>query len=264
LESLQYIEHRMELCGGSADRIFGRRTLDYIVRRSGGVPRRINALCHNSLLLAYSGGARRVSLAMARDSVAEFDGLVDVAARREPSGWLPSGIRSITPVLGLGLLGVAGFASGHALLNRHPLCNLRSAVARTNVTQAPPAKVAATIDPGIVAVSSAAGHPEPMPSRPAASPPPPSPPPPEMKIISADAAAPVRPVHKSRPFVVVVRGDTLADIALRYMGSAKQVPALMRLNPHITDASFLYPGELVYLPPQSSSTTTTADATDVE
>jgi hypothetical protein len=39
----------------------------------------------------------------------------------------------------------------------------------------------------------------------------------------------------------------------------------MRLNPHITDAARVYPGEIVYLPPSSvTSSSGNADDTDVE
>ena len=85
-----------------------------------------------------------------------------------------------------------------------------------------------------------------------------------MEIISAEAKAPVRPAQMPKRSVVVVPGDTLGGIAMRYLGSSKGVSTLMRLNPNITDASILYPGEVVYLPPQPSAATTTADATDVE
>ncbi len=259
LESLEYIQHRLSLCGGSTDRIFARRVLDYIVRHSGGVPRRINALCHNCLLLAYSDGANRVSMSMARNAVADFDGVGDIAARREPSGWLPHGVRSITPLLGMGLLGAAGFVSGHVLLNRHPRSHQPSMVLRTGLTPGPRDAAAAAIDPEMVASASTPAHAEPEPPHPKL---PVSPP--GMKVISAEAAAPARPVQMPKRSVIVVQGDTLGGIAIRYLGSSKGVSTLMRLNPNITDASVLYPGEVVYLPPQPSAATTTADATDVE
>ncbi len=77
-----------------------------------------------------------------------------------------------------------------------------------------------------------------------------------MDIISAEAApgmapasavktyAPVAAASEPQPqprFVIVTRGDTLGDIALRYTGSA-QVDGLLRLNRKIADAgSTLYP-----------------------
>ena len=258
LESLEYIQHRLKLCGGNSERIFAHRVLDYLVRHSGGVPRRINALCHNSLLLAYSAGAKQVNMSMARNAVADFDGVADIAVRREPSGWLPHGVRSISPLLGIGLLGAAGFASGHAFWSRHPRSHQPPMVVRTSLTQAPRIAAAAATDPEIVAGPSAPEHAQPQPPHPDA---PASPP--AMDIISAEAKAPVRPAPMPKRSVVVVPGDTLGGIAMRYLGSSNAVSTLMRLNPRITDASILYPGEVVYLPPQPAAGTT-ADATDVE
>ncbi len=101
LECREYIEHRLRLCGGSSDRLFARRALDHIVRHSAGVPRRINAFCHNALLLAYSGGAKQVGLPMARAAVADYDAIGEVAetktvrsrtfrlgCRRVPGQWV--------------------------------------------------------------------------------------------------------------------------------------------------------------------------------
>ncbi len=68
-----------------------------------------------------------------------------------------------------------------------------------------------------------------------------------------------------RPFVVVARGDTLGAIALHHLGSFWGVRSLMRLNPHITDAARVYPGEIVYLPSSSVvSSPGNADEPDVE
>ena len=268
LESVEYIRHRLDSCGGHCDDLFPRRVLDYIVRHSGGVPRRINALCHNSLLLAYSDGVKRVAMAMAQDAVADYEGLGGTASPPQHSAWISHGLRSFSPMLGLGLLGVAGFVSGHALLNRHPLCHLRSMVKDTTLAQTHRA-AASTIDPAMATaidpvMANVSSAPEPVP-------PPPRPPldapvaPAETRIVPAEAPASAPPVAQPRRSVIVVRGDTLGNIAIRYLGSARAVSTLMRLNPHIGDASVLYPGEVVHLPPESAATsTTTADANDVE
>ncbi len=279
LESREYIEHRLRLCGGSSDRLFARRALDHLVRHSAGVPRRINAFCHNALLLAYSGGAKQVRLPMARAAVADYDAIGEVTNQnRGPSGWLPQGARSMGPALGLGLLGVAGFITGQAVLQHHPVCHLRSMVAHTApaTTAAAPA---AAIDPGIIVGSTSIEHGEPQPpsaGHSVAQPPstgdsaaqPSSegaslvlPPAAGAAALPVAGMAPVSAVKtyapvvaasetKPRPrFVIVTRGDTLGDIALRYTGSAR-VDRLLRLNRKIADASDLYPGEKIYLPSQ--------------
>lgn len=80
-ETERYIAHRLERVGGSAERLFERRALRAIVRRSGGIPRRVNILCHNALLFAYGRNLPRVTAEAAREAIAEMD-------ERRP-GWLP-------------------------------------------------------------------------------------------------------------------------------------------------------------------------------
>jgi general secretion pathway protein A len=73
VESRRYIEHRLERAGGSLA-MFSATALHYIVRRAQGVPRRMNIVCHNALLLAYAAGATQVTLSMAREAVRELAG----------------------------------------------------------------------------------------------------------------------------------------------------------------------------------------------
>ncbi len=271
LESREYIEHRLRLCGGSSDRLFARRALDHIVRHSNGVPRRINAFCHNALLLAFSSGAKQVRLPMARAAVADYDAIGEVANQsRGPSGWLHQGARPMGPVLGLGLLGVAGFITGQAVLQHHPVCHLRSMVARTAPATSAVAPAAA-IDPGIIVGSTSIEVEEPQPPSEGVSLAEPQPPPGKAPLPAPETApvgavktyAPVAPApqHKPRPpFVIVTRGETLGNIALRYTGSAR-VDSLLRINRKIADAGSVYPGEKIYLPPQSD---TEDNATNVE
>jgi general secretion pathway protein A len=300
LECRDYIQHRLRLCGSNSDTIFARNALDFIVRHGGGVPRRINALCHNSLLLAYSAESKRVTLAMAREAVADYAALSETAnSGRRSARFLErtvQGARSIRPVLGLGLLGIAGFVSGQLEMNHNPVHHLRSWAMPQPV--APPetagvpveeigskieasataAKVSgvkprrdeplSTIDPPGAASEggnetsvikadvlapgesvSAAAAPASKPEKPAAN------------SASASASEP----RSERPFVVVARGDTLGAIAIRRLGSIEGVRSLMRLNPGITDAAHVYPGEIIYLPFSAvASSSPNPDETDLE
>jgi type II secretory pathway predicted ATPase ExeA/LysM repeat protein len=289
LESRDYVEHRLGLCGGSIETIFGRGSLELIVRESAGVPRRINALCHNSLLLAYSGGARRVTLAMARNAAADYDHFGrDAQPQRAAAGWFRLSTRSMAQVIGLAAVGIAGFASGH-VLNHHPVNHphslITSAVAPPQTTAR--ADAMAEIDPGIIAGSSArlsgpqqSPPPEPLPKVHLPAPPESASAPASVMTVvragtavaAADTSAAVHsapagapPPATKRRFVVIAPGDTLGAIALRYMGSVYAVDSLLRLNPKITDASSVYPGEVVYLPPPPlPASSTDTDETDVE
>jgi type II secretory pathway predicted ATPase ExeA len=72
-ESRAYVEHRLERAGGSL-RMFSRPALRLIVKQARGVPRRMNILCHNALLLAYAAGSEQVTWSMAREAVREQKG----------------------------------------------------------------------------------------------------------------------------------------------------------------------------------------------
>lgn len=53
-QSIEYIRALVANAGGSADSIFTANALCEICERSEGIPRRINQLCHRSMLLAYA------------------------------------------------------------------------------------------------------------------------------------------------------------------------------------------------------------------
>ncbi len=67
-ECHEYVEQRLRAVNGATERIFKPRALCYLIRHSGGIPRRLNVLCHNAMLLAYSGGARNGRYADGRGS----------------------------------------------------------------------------------------------------------------------------------------------------------------------------------------------------
>jgi general secretion pathway protein A len=73
VEMVRYIEHRLARVGGSTSRLFTPRALKRIVARAQGIPRRANILCHNALLFAYGKALPQVTVAVAREAVAEMD-----------------------------------------------------------------------------------------------------------------------------------------------------------------------------------------------
>lgn len=79
-QARHYIEHRVSARNGSANKLFARRALDLIVEHSHGIPRRINVLCHNSMLSAYAAGAPKVRLDLVRTIINEFENVVQPAS----------------------------------------------------------------------------------------------------------------------------------------------------------------------------------------
>jgi general secretion pathway protein A len=66
-EAAGYIRHRLEVAGGSPD-IFDEDALQEVHQITGGIPRLINALCDESLLLAFSQDKRRVDRDLVRQA----------------------------------------------------------------------------------------------------------------------------------------------------------------------------------------------------
>ena len=60
-ELKSYIDHRVEVAGGSAQELFTDDSLEVIYRYSGGVPRLVNTLCDTALLCAFADSKERVS-----------------------------------------------------------------------------------------------------------------------------------------------------------------------------------------------------------
>jgi general secretion pathway protein A len=83
-ECREYIEQRLRAVNGTVEKIFKRGALRYLIRHAGGIPRRINVLCHNAMLLAYSGGARMVDTRMVEASVTEYDSLFSALRSQTP------------------------------------------------------------------------------------------------------------------------------------------------------------------------------------
>ena len=72
-EVRDYMQVRLRACGGEVGRLFNRRATREIARRSAGIPRRINVLCSNAMLIAHSRGSSRVELSDVREAVRDYD-----------------------------------------------------------------------------------------------------------------------------------------------------------------------------------------------
>jgi type II secretory pathway predicted ATPase ExeA/nucleoid-associated protein YgaU len=75
-EIYDYVEYRLRSCGGDIERLFTRGAIRELMRSSGGIPRRINVLCHNALMLAYSEGEDSADVQHVRDAAHDYDCLL--------------------------------------------------------------------------------------------------------------------------------------------------------------------------------------------
>ncbi|MGA8309232.1 MAG: AAA family ATPase, partial [Terriglobales bacterium] len=69
-DTRSYIEHRLEIAGYKGPPLFTSAAVRLIWERSGGVPREINTLCFNALLLARAVGQKQVHSAILHEVVA--------------------------------------------------------------------------------------------------------------------------------------------------------------------------------------------------
>ena len=77
-EIRDYVDHLLRAQGARRG-IFSRSALDRVAALSGGLPRKINNLCHNSLMLAYSDGNPVVIPRHVKAASAEIENLLNAA-----------------------------------------------------------------------------------------------------------------------------------------------------------------------------------------
>jgi general secretion pathway protein A len=69
----RYIQFRWTKAGGSSAPPFSSDAMQGVVQWSGGIPRVINAICENALMLAFGDGSKLVSLDNVREACLDLD-----------------------------------------------------------------------------------------------------------------------------------------------------------------------------------------------
>ncbi len=85
----QYMRHRWIKAGGSLELPFSAEAVRRIGQWSRGIPRLINAICDNALLLAFGAGASRVEMEQVLEVAADLD-LLDSDERPERATLAPA------------------------------------------------------------------------------------------------------------------------------------------------------------------------------
>jgi general secretion pathway protein A len=73
-ESLDYIEHRLNIAGKSSGEIFTPRALSAVTRYAGGIPRLINVACDNALFKGYVDSLEKIDLNTVRKVFQNMEG----------------------------------------------------------------------------------------------------------------------------------------------------------------------------------------------
>ncbi|MGH7934196.1 MAG: AAA family ATPase [Candidatus Binataceae bacterium] len=303
-EAFAYVDYRLTAHEGSALQIFQRNALEYLIDHSGGIPRRINVLCHNAMLLAYSSGARKIELTAARAAVTEYEDLFATARKFKPSRatarsagrygriwlggaavvavavaaagaaslWSASGSHPDEPLTRMSMdassasagadsaeiwnKANAAVGSISALSAKVPAAhssspiavgagNAKSASANTATARPSSAADVARVDATAVSPADppARGGPATTPRAMEAAP------------SIADAASlndPADGGHGKRK-IRVRYGDTMVEIAIRYLGGQGQLNSLIDANPQLANINQIYPGQVIYLPARNTS-----------
>lgn len=72
-ETARYIEHRLRVAGYTGAPLFSSDAVARIAERSEGIPRKINNLCFNALMLSYSQGRKTIDSSVAEQVAARLN-----------------------------------------------------------------------------------------------------------------------------------------------------------------------------------------------
>ncbi|MGA9723012.1 MAG: AAA family ATPase [Candidatus Binatus sp.] len=238
VESVAYVNCRLEAQHGTSQ-IFEPKALRVLVKAAAGIPRRLNVLCHNALLLAYSKDASKVTGHIAREVVKDFESIV------RPSGLVQHATESRSTESAIhprrSLIRAAGACAAVAVIGLGsvsiPTVNkLAGAFTRTarlianSATASPVSRDETAAALGYTASIANAS------------------------VTAKPSDSTDSPNVPDFTTVQIHRGDTFHDLAAKYLGSKDRAGELIRANPQIRNPNILYVGETIYLPSTKSTT----------
>jgi type II secretory pathway predicted ATPase ExeA len=226
-ESIAYVNYRMKAQNGSA-RIFESDAIKYLIEAAAGVPRRLNVLCHNALVLAYSKNQGTVTLAVACEVVGDYKDIfrqpdeslhsensaASAKVQPAPTRRRP---RLVLAAAACAALAVIGF--GGVMLSAHEWNGVQR---RDEVPVSRPAIAPAPITDNQI------HKPSPVTA--------------EKSHASVVTAPPEATIIRIR------QGDTFHDLAAKYLGSKDRTRDLINANPQIKDPNNLFVGQIIFLP----------------
>ncbi len=97
-ESRAYLRHRLAVAGApnQGAGIFSEEAISHLIHAAGGIPRQLNLLCDNALLIAYADGSREVLSGHAREAIRDH-GVATPSARRRVSEGAPAAVAAPPP-----------------------------------------------------------------------------------------------------------------------------------------------------------------------
>jgi type II secretory pathway predicted ATPase ExeA len=73
-ESKEYIDHRLRIAEGDSSKIFTREAISLICHYAKGIPRTINTVCDNALLIGYSFSKKRIDENIIHEVIRDMEG----------------------------------------------------------------------------------------------------------------------------------------------------------------------------------------------
>ena len=85
-QTYQYIQYRLSKVGYNSDNIFDSKALKLVWRYSTGVPRKINVICDNALLIGYALQQKKINAGIIKEVVEDLGGVKFRNQGRKPAG----------------------------------------------------------------------------------------------------------------------------------------------------------------------------------
>jgi general secretion pathway protein A len=211
-ETVAYVRHRLQVAtDGQVRDVFSAPALRAIHRRSHGVPRLINMLCHRAMLAAFAAEQRKVGLASVRQAYREVATLPlpGPPTRRPWIAWAGAGVAAAIAAVAIGASGGVAW--------------LRSVAPQAALTAPEPVVANAAPEPDTPPVEL-----DPMSSEPPA----PAGQPTTPQVAAAEAAAPAPPpapadaTAETEARLAALLPDASARVALDAVLRAWQMPPL--------------------------------------
>lgn len=247
-DSTNYIRHRLKCVALDDKPAFTDTAIAEIVRACGGIPRRINVVCDNSLLTAFGHKIRPVTPKVVREVVRDLS-LKDSSPKTRRRRWLSIGVPWRGIGMGLGAVAAAALVATGGIALRD---TLTAPAPMTSAPLPPPAKT--------VRLETAPPQALPPPPRiePQATPEPtaelasvtlpPLPPPVE---VEAPGTTPAVAPAPRRTLRIAAPGDTLAGLTFQVYGRVDRplLDVVKNHNPEIVNIDRISVGQVIEFPP---------------
>jgi general secretion pathway protein A len=233
-ESAKYIDHRLRLVGGSGAEIFSPEALSLICSYSRGIPRVINVLCDNALLMGFRSSTKKIEVDMIHEIIRNLEGpsprkgVLSSNAAVNKFHAFPSGsnffFRKTTLIIILSFLCLGAF-----IFLTHRYLQQRSAeISEIKSLQSQ------EVDTKPLSESTSTQK---------------TPPPPQKTPLPAPVAALGRD-YMLKKIVTVKKGQTLSQLTQEYYGMVNLtlIDLLMELNPTITNVNLILVDQEIKIP----------------